>query len=340
MQEVEAVDKVTKIDSIPLFRAEYMVPFIERLKDFENNIYPIIEQAKLPESILTAEHEFVTEQSVLNLLKIVSNRLGGKRYAEWLLQITRTIFIPQYLAKFSLNCSVKKAIKELVKVVNFESKHTDIQLKTALGKVWFARYRHKEDPEEHDLAEQFAMTVMVAFIRAITHSKWCPVDIALQSQNVNSYLSVLGSDNAQIFTGRRVTAISISDEVLRQTIKVKQGWQSMKKAVGKSPDSFAESLRYALSPYLSMGRLPITTAADLLGLSVRTLQRRLAEENVSYTNMVEDIWFKQAIGLLVDENLAVTQVSATLGYADVAHFSRAFKRKAGLSPRAYKNSLS
>ncbi|MCL1065276.1 helix-turn-helix transcriptional regulator [Shewanella olleyana] len=324
---------------IPLLRAEYIAPFVARLKDFENNIYPIIEQAGLPESLLTDKYDYVSEQAVLNLLKLMAHKLGKERFSEWLFQVARSIFVPQHLAKISLKGTVRQALIDFTQVVNLESKQTHIQLKAGLGKVWFARFRLKEDPIEIDLSEQFALTMMVELVRSVTQTNWQPIDIGLQSSREAEYLNVLKLDRSQVYYSRRVTALSISEEVLDCKVKLKEGWEPTIKPAIESPKSFVESLQFALLPYMSLGRLSITTAADLLGLSVRTLQRRLSEEGMSYRQMVDDIYFQQAKTMLTDNQIAVTEVSATLGYADIAHFSRAFKRMSGMSPRAFRNNL-
>ncbi|WP_394495844.1 helix-turn-helix transcriptional regulator [Shewanella sp. ENK2] len=335
--QIEDIDNQSPF--IPLLRAEYIAPFVARLKDFENNIYPIIEQAGLPESLLTDKYDYVSEQAVMNLLKLMAERLGKERFSEWLFQVARSIFIPQHLAKISLKGTVRQALTDFTHVVNLESKQTHVQLKTALGKVWFARFRQKDDPIEIDLSEQFALTMMVELVRAVTQTHWQPIDIGLQSSREAEYLKVLKLDEPQVYYSRRVTALSISDEVLNCKVKLKEGWDPTIKLAIESPQGFVASLQFALQPYMSLGRLSVTTAADLLGLSVRTLQRRLSEEGMSYRQMVDDIYFQQAKTMLADSHIAVTQVSATLGYADVAHFSRAFKRMSGMSPRAFRNSL-
>lgn len=333
-----SADKITEDNNfIPLLRAEYFAPFIARLKDFDNNIYPLLDEAGLPETVLSSEHEYFSEKAIKKLLTLMYNKLGEKRFALWLEQVAKSIFVPQHLAKLSLQGNIKETIIEFIYLVNHESKQTNIQLKTSLGKVWFARLRLKKNSLESTLAEQFAITMMIELIRVLTQSHWVPEQVALQSATEASYLNELKSGASQVFYERRVSAVSISAEILNQPVKYKKGWQQILKPISAAPNGFIESLTQALTPYLSMGRISVTTAADLLGLSVRTLQRRLTEEGVSYSKVIEEIWFTQAKSMLVDRSLPITQISSTLGYADVAHFSRAFKRLAGISPRAFRN---
>ena len=41
-------------------------------------------------------------------------------------------------------------------------------------------------------------------------------------------------------------------------------------------------------------------------------------------------------GLLEDSKIRITDIAMDVGYADSAHFTRAFKRWAGVTPREYR----
>lgn len=79
----------------------------------------------------------------------------------------------------------------------------------------------------------------------------------------------------------------------------------------------------------------IELTAQVLGIPVRTLQRRLQSNGVSYRQLAREVRMKQALYLLKDRNIKVTEVSAVLGYTDVGSFSRAFKSWTNLSPKEY-----
>jgi AraC-like DNA-binding protein len=76
----------------------------------------------------------------------------------------------------------------------------------------------------------------------------------------------------------------------------------------------------------------IHSVATMLGLSVRTLQRRLSEEGATYARVVERARFAVAQRMLADPACKVIEVALDLGYSDQAHFARAFVRWTGLTP--------
>lgn len=80
----------------------------------------------------------------------------------------------------------------------------------------------------------------------------------------------------------------------------------------------------------------IQRLADSAGTSVRTLQRRLEEERIQYSRMVEEVRFDLAVTLMGDERYKLKDIAQELGYRDCANFNRAFRRWAGISPSEYR----
>jgi AraC-like DNA-binding protein len=99
------------------------------------------------------------------------------------------------------------------------------------------------------------------------------------------------------------------------------------------------SLRVILPAYLPDGSPTIQQAARLAGTSVRTLQRRLDEEGVTYSQLLEDLRHDLAIYLLRDPGRQAAEVSNELGYRDPAIFTRAFKRWTGTTPSQYRRAF-
>jgi AraC-like DNA-binding protein len=91
-----------------------------------------------------------------------------------------------------------------------------------------------------------------------------------------------------------------------------------------------------VTPLLRDGHPDVCSVATMLGLSTRTLQRRLFEEGVTYARVVAQSCFAVAQWLLDDPACKVIEVALDLGYSDQAHFARAFARWTGLTPREFR----
>lgn len=83
-------------------------------------------------------------------------------------------------------------------------------------------------------------------------------------------------------------------------------------------------------------RSDMSAVARALGMSVRSLRRRLALEGESYHTVVHEALTTVAMRLLWEKQLTIQQTAHELGFADTSAFHRAFKRWTGLTPSAYR----
>lgn len=95
------------------------------------------------------------------------------------------------------------------------------------------------------------------------------------------------------------------------------------------------SVRRALRALVPEGRAQAAEIATRLGLSERTLFRRLRDEGLVLRDLVDGFRRERAERGLLDGR-PMSEIATELGYADQSAFSRAFRRWTGASPRAWK----
>jgi AraC-like DNA-binding protein len=101
-------------------------------------------------------------------------------------------------------------------------------------------------------------------------------------------------------------------------------------------DSMAIKVLRVLWEQLSGGRLDLATAASCLGMSARTLQRRLGDEESSFSVLLDTFRREASVRLLRDRGLAIEEVAFMLGYSEPSTFYRAFRRWTGITPRGFR----
>ncbi len=105
---------------------------------------------------------------------------------------------------------------------------------------------------------------------------------------------------------------------------------------GRGDDDLIAAIDHLFTGAALCGTLSLVETARSLGLSPRTLQRRLAAMGASF-EMQLDIWRRrQAQRALAGSALPVNTLARTLGYGDAAHFIRAFRRWEGCTPGAFR----
>lgn len=98
--------------------------------------------------------------------------------------------------------------------------------------------------------------------------------------------------------------------------------------------TFRTSVENAIAPVLPHSKVRLDEIARKLGVSQRTLSRRLALEGVTFSEVLERLRADLAGRYLSERDLSISQIAWLLGYQEVSAFTHAFKRWTGRTPRA------
>lgn len=111
--------------------------------------------------------------------------------------------------------------------------------------------------------------------------------------------------------------------------------------IAQLPESndFVDSVRRAVEVELAGGDVRLESIAGELGMSGRTLQRRLAADDLSFAELVDEVRLEAAKIRIMNPRLSLTEVAYLVGFEEQSSFSRAFKRWTGLSPRDYRRQI-
>jgi AraC-like DNA-binding protein len=92
-------------------------------------------------------------------------------------------------------------------------------------------------------------------------------------------------------------------------------------------------IKQTIVELLPSGRAKAKLVASELGMTERTMHRRLADEGTSFTEIHERLRRGLAEKYIAEHKLSLQQVAFVLGYADQSAFSVAFKRWTGRTPK-------
>ena len=97
--------------------------------------------------------------------------------------------------------------------------------------------------------------------------------------------------------------------------------------------SFRSAVQNAIVPLLPHGKARASTVAQRLGLSQRTMARRLSLEDLTFSDVLDSLRSDLAQQYLADPGLSISRIAWLLGYQEVSAFTHAFKRWTGTTPR-------
>ncbi|PRA30291.1 AraC family transcriptional regulator [Pseudomonas poae] len=81
----------------------------------------------------------------------------------------------------------------------------------------------------------------------------------------------------------------------------------------------------------------LSAISKTIGLSVRTLQRRLEHCGIDFDALRDETRRSEALQLIASGKYSATEIAYMVGYSDPAHFTRAFKRWTGTPPSRYRS---
>jgi AraC-like DNA-binding protein len=125
-----------------------------------------------------------------------------------------------------------------------------------------------------------------------------------------------------------------ADARLHETLRALAGTLDL----GANASELEHAVRARLRTSLRHGGVDASAMGRALGMSARTLHRRLAEIGRSFQQVVDDFRHEEAMRLLDDPRQSLAAIARELGFREQTSFQRAFKRWTGSSPRAVRES--
>ncbi len=123
-----------------------------------------------------------------------------------------------------------------------------------------------------------------------------------------------------------------SDPLINQVL-CQQADHLLNAMVEQSP---VESISQFISNQLPFGVPEIDDAANYLQISTRTLQRKLSDNQHTFTGLIDIIRHKLAISYLVHTDTKIIYITQMLGFSEQSAFQRAFKRWTKQTPKQYR----
>ncbi|PMO00480.1 AraC family transcriptional regulator [Vibrio sp. 10N.222.54.B6] len=311
--------------------------FAELFKHIDGEIYTLLRSAQIPNDILTSNdhYDYLPETTVKNVVKIMGESASREEFSLFMWSFCKQTYVPRFVAKLSQQDSLKSALDQFGEQLKLVSNGANVYTKQSGGKWWLVREKPFTNAPWFKFAELFSVIFINELLLVLTQGRWKPSEVGIQNGDLECFQSLPQMGSAQFYTHRPVTAFEIPEDIMLAPIVLPQIAQ-VPDLTKPLPSSFLSAFKLVIKPYLTMGKLPISLASEILNIHVRTIQRRLESEGVVYKTLIEEMVLEQVLELLKQSDLSITQVGAKMGYSDSSHFTRAFKRQMNMTPRQYR----
>ena len=192
--------------------------------------------------------------------------------------------------------------------------------------------------EDMRYSEWIRIMVIIEVIKKTVGDNWRPAEITFQSNSKPHDHAFEQFPETRFYFAQKNTSLTLPVSLMCHTLgHFKKDCQTSDSPLCfPHPLDFPSSLKLVLRGCLQQGYPDINLAATIASTSVRTLQRRLAQFGLSYSNLVQQARFEAAEELMRDPALKLLDIAHAIGFDDPSNFSRSFRSIAGVSPQHYR----
>lgn len=322
---------------IPVIHTNYAKVLVQVCTEFGLDLHQLLEDAGLPADLLNSDSEFIPSDSIKRLIFLASTQLGVNSFIEILNMAIGQRILPVILHQFKRYETIGDALNDINAIFTADTPSSSVFFLQEHGQSWFCVESIGKNNPYVQWTEAFTISYVQQLMSALLNRNWQPETITLKGKDVDIIKNMVPS-HCRIFVENRYTSVRIPNELLTKPISLSSAALGEKPTLVEWHTSFTDNVFEVLKPYVRERDLTIEYAAELLDYSVRTLQRKLTKEKTSFRKIKDNLVFSVACEL-IEEGHSLTYVSNQLGYANLAHFSRAFKRMSGLTPNVYKQTV-
>lgn len=205
-------------------------------------------------------------------------------------------------------------------------------------------YAVTQDVNRRQFAE-FAAAGMVHDMRVAAHKSFKPHFVAFRHArrtNIDAFTTYFGCDvhfaqheNELHFDPAVLDLpLATSDNDLLSVLR--DHCELVLREKGRNTHPLILDVERAIADHLASGRATQSHIASVLGMSSRSLSRKLAEENTTFGTVLDGLRSSLAKAYLRDSDLTVSEIAYLLGYAQSSSFNEAFKRWTDQTPGQYR----
>lgn len=197
-----------------------------------------------------------------------------------------------------------------------------------------------------EIANEASFVMINQVLREVTGKDIYPTEVCFKHR---SNESVAFSDyfNCEVvFDASDYSIVYKTEELNIPTIKADRSIQKFldermdeeKKGIHSNMDVLLTDLHKLIEESLPSGIPSIIQVAEYLGMSGRTLKRRLSDKGLTFRDYVQKIQREMSLQLLTSSSQSMSEIAFQTGFSEQSAFNRAFKRWMGQSPVDYRRS--
>ncbi|WP_170507295.1 MULTISPECIES: AraC family transcriptional regulator [Ruegeria] len=281
------------------------------------------------------------------LLETISGKIGERHLGAIMAKdfAYSSLNRPDPFSSYALGASrLDIALQRAARALPFLQRGTQIRTRTDGNCLVFSFGVQFEKSIGAQLLEQEIPSILIALVRPYLGTSWVPDWVELPAEHRLQKVAFARLLGTEVRANADFPGIAIPMSQLQTPTRLDEGGRVQMTAAGierlrlnRPPRTHAETVRQALRMQLNNGSAAVDDVAAALGVGVRTLQRQLRIEDVTFKEIALSEQVSRAKMLLSENDLNLSQIAFYLGFSEVNSFRRAFRTWFGQSPTQYRS---
>jgi AraC-like DNA-binding protein len=313
-----------------------LTPLIDFLREIGAPYERFLEAANIPTNYIDQPDHLVPLLSAYRFFEIAAQKEGEQYLGLIIADYVRLDNLGGYGNKLLQSKTVYDYLMTGIQLLNTQTTGEQFSLQEVGGSIHFSHTTFRYLPEQQRLTTLFALGAAINTLRQVLGPDWVPDEIGLPvlpSQRL-SWNNLAGTE---IKKTNNYSYFSFPQKLLFNPFQLAANQSAiLETEPEKLETGLVESTSQLIRMMLPYGYPDINQVVDCAGFSKRTLQRVLQGQGLNYKTLVEEARMDIACESLQHSDNQVTTIAQQLAYNDSSNFTRAFRRKMGFSPSAYR----
>ncbi|MGB8531063.1 MAG: AraC family transcriptional regulator ligand-binding domain-containing protein [Pseudolabrys sp.] len=301
----------------------------------------LLRQAHLTPREIKSKDIPLSVQNQIKFVDLVANATGDPLLG---IRLAYSYDLREIGLLYYVIASAENFLGSLLRVARYSDVANEgVDLEVKKGDLLRVRLHYSGVARHSDVHQiEFWMASLVRICRKVIGTNLKPIEVRIVHNRIKQVSEMEKLLRCAVKTGADVDEIVFSRENADYPVVTADPYlerlcvrlcEETLARLGKRTSPLRVRVENVVATLLPHGEMNFDAVATELGLSGRTLSRKLALEGHSFSRILDDLRLALARRYLAESDMPISEIAWLLGYSEIANFTHAFHRWTGTNPR-------
>lgn len=323
-----------------LVRAASLTGYFAVAEQFGLDVTPLLRHAGITRPMMSNPELMLPARSVVALLERSAEASGCESFGLRMVEHRKLSDIGMVSLLIVHQPSLGDALQVLAEFRNRINSNLTLQIEDHGDTVFLREHFALDPPMASRQVNDLALGVIYKMCRTLMGDSWRPqcVCFTYDGPGALDWPVFDRIFDCPLYFGSDFDGIGVDSDDLTRTFPdadiamARHAQELVGMIIDPGVRSVVEEVEQAIRLLMPAGRASIVEVAEALGTNVRTLQRRLEQDETSFSDLLNRVRVQQVSQHFANARLRLTDVAHLLGYSTLASFSAWYRDRFNETP--------